>query len=302
MSSIRFYPILNSNHIKMINLDTSSNHLLEFFDEIPRNIAVKRTKDVTILSDQNHKWAPEKHNLIFRKKITLNPSKLFGRNGIAPKGSIIGVATIYTSSKSLQTRVDYNDVLYETDETVEVELSYTAFPNELRNDFKIESFFYLKESASVLLDGEENLNNEMGVRLGVIFEHRFILSGDGSTFPTKVVSEKNGPLWWLATGYYLDDNIQDAVVLYINKSHPKYACFDYRDKANYSPELIEEIYINILFQLINKHVNELQEINFDDLPVNSLGLYLKFFIDAFELDLSNTDRIYYEISRRMRRK
>lgn len=304
MSKIQFYPTFNELYYDLSNVKIDSKFTLEYIDfndKIVRSISAKTHKDKTILKDSNNKWSPVVNNLIIRKKITMNTKHLFGKNGIAPMGSILGVATSYSSSKSLTRGVINNFYFSSDDEQVEFYIEYKFIENELRSDFIFESFIYLMDQANEVLAGEENLNNTIGVKLGTLLTHTFILTGDSSEFPTKIVSQPGSPLWWIDSGYHLDDVLQDAVMLYVNKSHKDYDKYDYRNKDKYNPDLIVEMYTSIVFQLINRHKDEYQDVNADDFSHNTLGEYIKFFVDAFSLDLTNPDKMYFEISRRFRK-
>lgn len=303
MNNISFYPTLDILDPKQYEFKINSNFELEYIDETTKEIKtikVKYSDDKTILRDLNDRWSPNFNNLIIRKKMSFNSSKLFGKNGIAPSGSQIGVYTTFKSSKSLQRGITENLEINQYDGIVEFYLEQRFEKNQIRSDFTLETILYLKEPSLEIYEDEIYLNNTKGMILGRLYEHKFLLSGDGSKFPTEIISDKDAPLWKVFTGGYLEDSIEDNILLEINEAHKDYKLFDYRDKENFNENFVKEVSISVVFQLVNKHREEYINSNKDDFGHGTIGSLLKHYIEGFNLDLSNIDEVFAEINRRLR--
>lgn len=303
MNNIAFYPTLNSIDINKLVIEDTPNFDLLYFDEKTKDlntINVKYFEDKIILRDLNDRWSHEYNNLIIRKKVTINSSILFGINGIAPSGSKIGICTAFKSNKSLQRGLTENIVISEEDGIVEFYLEHNFDKNQIRSDFTLEAIFYLKTPTLIVLEEEKYLNNTKGIILGTIYEHKFLLSGDGSRFPTKIIKDKDGPLWRILSGGYLDDSIEDNVLLEINESHKDYKLFDYKDRENFNENFVKEVSISIVFQLVNKHKEEYINANKDEFGHGTIGSLIRHYVEGYHLDLSNVEIVFSEINRRLR--
>lgn len=304
MSKFSMFPTLNSIGPLEDYFNITNNFEFTYNDNLNNTIKSLNPKiltDSTILKDSNHRWSPEFHNLYVRKKIVSTNQTLYGVNGIAPTGSIIGVATVFKSSRSLQRGILHNVIIDNSNSTFDFYMEYKFDVNQLRGDFTLETILYLNKSSSYISDEESHLNNIEGSILGVIYKHKFVLTGDSSLFPTKTIKSNRSALWEFKSGFSVEDMIEEGLMLEINESHKNYPLFDYKNKETYNGEFVKEVMISIVFQLIIKHKDEYVKYNEDEFQEGTIGSLIKFYIEAYNLDLSNNDKLYSQINRRIRK-
>lgn len=302
MNRLLFYPTYNDSYQSKIKLDISNSFQLEYRDGSNgrRTINAKHERNYTILVDQNHMWTSEFNDLLILNKVKLDSTALFGENGIAPYNSKIGVATSFSSIKSSQRGINKNIILDKDSGEVEFYLEYHFGPNYLRSEFDISLILYLDTPATELLLNEENLNNTQGVNLGELYTRKFLMDGDGSTFPTETVKVPGGPLWSLRTGFHVEDPVSESLLLMINESHKDFDLINFQKKEKYDKELIKEISISMVYQIIVKHRDEY--INYkDEFSHNSVGSLIKYYVTVYNIDLSDPDKIFEAISKGIRK-
>lgn len=304
MSNIVFYPRLN---ISTTNITKDNQFTFEYIDRNDYNKikTFNANQDVnkTILLDKHNKWSSKVYNLTIRKGYKLDVSNLFGKDGIAPSNSSIGVATIFKSSKSLQRGIKNNLIIEHSDNLKEVEfdMEYNFTINELRDDFELELILYLERSVLELHSEEKHINNIQGTVIGTLEQHRYLLTGDGSAFPTQIISKIGEPLWRLSMSSDVSDSIQDGISLIINDKHKDYKLFNYLDKDSYNRDFIKEVSISIVYQLVNYYFDEVKDYDEETFSYDSIATLIYHYIKIYDLDKTDKNRFFDKINGGIRR-
>lgn len=304
MNNINLYPTIDQLDIKVEDILIEQRIIFEYSDfenRTRRSMNPINEGNTIILRDQQHRWSSETDNLFIRKKFKLKTSKLFGENGIAHMSSIIGIATIFTSNNSLQRGSKENTDFRIIDEDLEFYLEYEFDKNQLRGDFSLELILYLKEVTDEIDEKEIHLSNIQGSILGSLYKLNFKMSGDTSSFPTITSKKGKEALWKFHSGYSIFDSINDSILLEINEDHRDYSLFDYKNKETYNANFVKEVMISIIFQLIIKHREEFIDNNTIEFDEGTIGFLVSYYIDIYDLDLSNISNIFVQISKGIRK-
>ncbi len=305
-SSINFYPTLDKPLLGLFepkvdflfyyDADNGTQTVLEIKKE-GKNITFKDTKE----------WDPYNKSLMIVANIEYEHAcYLFGENGIAPNGAVLGVALeIYSNSGKFRQVYFDNDIkITNTNEHIKLFPLFVRIPkNTINRDLTINVLVYLKEKSTSVLEEESFLNNDEGVILGSLSSFTVYLSGFGSLFPiyTKAIDDKK--LWLLEIDYDdpTEDKLSDSVKLILNTNSKDYPCIDQNDKEHFCPKLMYEIVASVMVILIT----DLKERNFLEnldgkYADGSIMQFIKYYKETLGLDIrdpndvSSTLRDYFE--------
>lgn len=299
MSKLLLYPTLNGDLLKKIKFNGDEKLQFYFTDkekQVDLSIGVDYVNNSTVLmNDSNNRWFVEHNNLIIKRKLEFYTSGLFGRSGIAPKNSTIGIAIKYGSSSSAY-RVTKNISSFDSlTEKVEIDGKFQFEKNTIRDEVKFSYILYLKDIPDIIEYEEKHLNTTVGTILGTLLEVDLIFSGNKSSFNTVLVDDKSLPLWYLRMDFDPTNLVRDSVELVINKSHRDYGLFDYNDKI-YDRFFLEEVKISIVTQIIVRSLDFKSEIDELEFEVGTLGHLVKYYYQIFNLDTDRMEDVYKAVS------
>lgn len=304
MNKFLFYPTLNRIHLDNINLVKEDNFRFYFNDNdkgIQRQVIVKNTKDSKLLiSDRNNIWYIDQHNLIIKKTLSLNPKYLFGKNGIAPINSIIGIAIKYTSSTSRHRGVKHISDLRYDDNIKEIETEFNFNKGIINDDVQYRIILYLKDITGIINDDESHLNKVKGTILGVLDEVMFNFRGSGSFFNTVKINNPKEVLWYLRADFEPDSDVKDSIEMVINEGHKDYGLFDPNNKLKYNIDFIREVTISIVVMIINKGYQFINEIDNNEYDVGKVGHLIKYYLSLFNINNNNIEEVHKLVSKGIR--
>ena len=253
-NNIIFYPTLDSKMFDEICPQTSysfsfdsKNGIIQLESSVEQNTIKLDVGDTY--------WNFDDFNLIFNATLKLkNLNKLFGKFGVAPSNSILGVCLAWYSAQSKIRGLIKNDCPIKKDDT-EKELSFTCDLPKKRiiGSININIAFYLKECDKKVDLEERFLNNKENVLLGFLDEKILLLNGVGSLFPIRIESLSEDRLWKVSINY--DDPyttlLSDGLVLVLNSNHKQFSFID-PESPNYCERLVDEIVCNSIATLLFK--------------------------------------------------
>lgn len=250
-AKISLYPTLNDELMSKIRFQTSA---YEFYykaddNEFPLNPEEVNNNpcDVKIL-DKKGIWTPDDYNFCIRRKYFVRTYQcLFGRDGIACRNAIIGVALRWASSDSKQRGVIKIGVLHNSAKDEEFKLDYEFPAAQLRGVVELTTVLYLEKPGTPLWD-EKHLANNYGCILGELDRITARLDGTGSEFPVFYTDKPLLPLWYIQCEWDdpTIDQFSECISIFINRSNKNYKFLE-KDE-----HLLREIMASALFLLISK--------------------------------------------------
>lgn len=271
------------------------NKTQNLYDEIK----VDHNDNPIIFKDQNQRWYYGNDNLKIMKRVNFNTKPLFGKDGIASRRSTLGVGIFWKSKKTMRRGVKEIAQFTYADELVDSSAEIVFDDKKIRDELEIEVIIYLVEHVEDMNDQNNLYAKTPGTILGKLDYKKIIFTGSGSLFPTISISDKDAPLWSLSMYTDFDDNIENVLNLIINEAHPKFKLLNVNDKSNYSEALVEEISINIIYQIIINSIDQ-KELLKDNYPDGTLGSIVRYYINIYNIDLDTKEDIYYKISKGVR--
>lgn len=296
------YPTLNEIVVKNINYK-ETQFVFKYNNEIQNSIdeiKIDESKDTIVFEDQNKNWFYKENNLIIEKEINFNPQKLFGLNGLVAKDSQLSLAVIWKSRKTMIKGIKkYSSFTVEQDNVAE-NIEITFGKNDLRDDVTIEIVIILEKNSAQPTYIEGKFANNPGSIVGVLETKKLIFVGDGSMFPVSIVELKDGPLWFLDIDFAFENLVEESICLKINKSHKKFHLLNKEDKEKFDEELLEEITINVVFQIMLEYNDKASLFEEDEYEEGTIGSLISYFIKAFEPNNSSISNLYKSLSKGIR--
>lgn len=309
MNNLSLFPKLNDSHIKKINYNQHEDvkfsfkktNESDFYD-----IKISNTASANIyFNDEYSRWVYPFHNLRYNKTIKFNPKHLFGKDGIAPARSKIGVAIKWESRGSMLSGIKHQFSFGKDEGFIEKEISIFFKEKTLRNGVDIFIVFYLYEKDSQGGSfGEEYLNNDEGVIIGLLEKKTLNFKGIGSEFPVETIDDKKQGLWFVNfTDFDYEKNLDECMKVVINQAHKNFHLLNFEEKK-FNKELLEEIMISVVYQFILRAKEDYEMfINDDEYYENgTVGQLLNYYLKLFNIDLKNiaSEELFMEINRRLR--
>ncbi len=229
-NSFNMYPVLtpemtDTAGVKAETFEFMYNEGREIYPLNITDISQNENNISAAIEDPRCEWYPEKYNLGFSYSISIeHPSAFFGKDGIASRKSILGIAIRWMSVRS-----EHRGVIHVGDfSCTETELTFTVnhkfAKSVLKGSLVLETILYLKAYGDPDFD-EGLLASSTGTVFGTINTREIFIDGNGSVFPIATVSDPSKPLWWV---YYdsldplLDPFDDEYVEIRLNRAHPAF--------------------------------------------------------------------------------
>lgn len=256
MNELSFFPTLTEELIDSCDC-RCSKYIFSYNDQRQEQELKQSGKSTIKLSEATDSWKIEQDGLIFRKEIKItHPHLLYGKQGIAPCGSEIGICIMWTNRFLTQTGyiLPNSDSILSTGRTC---IFYHEFmPGEIKGDLELSLIFYLKNKAESITADEEHLNNEVGVTLGEIETIALDFNSIYMEFPIEECNVSDQPLWWVEFSQWEDPRVdlfsKENICLYLNTAYDDCPMVGENIK---NLELLIQI-ISTTYLLIFKNLNE----------------------------------------------
>lgn len=300
-NEISFFPLLNSTLLNKIGYEASEYDLFYIYEEETRllnsnSFEEKRSSsDFIKIIDEHGEWTPDKHELSYKKTITINNHRfLFGDNGVACDDAILGVAIGWTSKTSNQRGMEIVGYFDFSEEYVNFEYEGIFLPGTIKGKITFEVVLFLAESGNPALN-QSHLANKSGMILGSLDTVNVFIDGDGSMFPIVEVQEPSQPLWWVNCDWIdptTDSFSEENVKICLNRSHASYRTMFSNNVMN-SPLLLEIVASSIAIILIKLKDGEywqeiLSKSNFEPGSIAQAAIY---FIEVFDLEMDSPEKL-----------
>ena len=245
-NKIIFYPTLDVNSKVLDEICPQTSYVFSFESKNGIQQLHSSVEQNTIKLDIGDTyWNFDDFNLVLAVSVKLKHlNKLFGKFGIAPSNSLVGVFLEWYSSQSkIRGLIKSQTPITKNDE--EKEFLFTCeFPKKrILGSININISFFLKESDKNVDIEEKFLNNKENVLLGLIDEKILLLNGVGSLFPVRIESLPDEERLWKVSINYDDPYttlLSDGMVLVLNSNHKQFS-FINPESPNYCDKLANEI-------------------------------------------------------------
>jgi hypothetical protein len=291
---INFYPTLESCDLARLGAIVKYRFSFEQNGE-DEEIDFSEANRCITLNTKNCNWDPINFDLKLTVTVSLSDaSALYGENGVAPKGSILGVCLEWYSQKAkIRDVIRTNKSIENNEDKQSIEFSTVFRKNTFNGSVDVNVLLFLKGSTKNPSIEENYLNNTEGVILGTIDSKSVFMTGVGSLFPIYTKSSPNGKLWDLEISYDdpTTDQLSDSVKLILNSAHKDYCLLDVNDK-HYCDRLIVEIISEAVTVLICQLRDE-QYLDKVGGPYadGSIMAFVKYCKEILGLDISSVSSI-----------
>ena len=228
-------------------------------------------------------WRIERDGLRIRKTVRIEtPKILFGKQGVAPRLSKLGMYIIWNNAGLTQMGV-IKPIVDKTRKRFT--FCHEFLPGQISGSLELKLNLYIDEPAQTIQSDEQGLMNETGVSLGQIEVVQLNLSNEFMDFPTREITDPSLPLWWLELKDW-EDPTQDSfdrnhVQLYVNTAHKaSKVLLDDKKGINLLVEIVSTS-ILLIVQKINEHELLQKTIDNVDLVPGSISSFIyKFYLDC----------------------
>ena len=272
--SALFYPTLTEDMITDAGI-ISGEYIFDFKLQDRYELLQSSGKGKIRLEQPGGDWRIERDGLRIRKTVRIEtPELLFGKQGVAPHSSKLGMYIIWnnaglTQMGVIKPTVDGTRTCFT--------FCYEFLPGEISGSLELKLNLYIDEPAKTLQPGEQDLMNETGVSLGQIEVIRLNL--------TREITDPSLPLWWLELKDW-EDPTQDSfdrnhVQLYINTAHKaSKVLLDDKKGIDILVEIVSTAYLLIISK-INEHEFLQKTIDNVDIAPGSIASFVyKFYLDC----------------------
>lgn len=223
MNELSFFPVLTEELIEDCGCRCGKYTFSFVYQDQKRELA-QSGKNTIKLSDPLEIWKIEDEGLSFEKKVEIShPHLLYGKQGVAPRGSEIGVCIIWTNRSLTQTGYILPSTDNQTPTGRTCTFIYTFTPGEIKGDLELSLVLYLKNSSKEVAYDETHLINEEGVTLGELELISLDFNSIYMEFPIEECNAKDQPLWWVEFSQWEDPRVdlfsKENVCLYLNTAH-----------------------------------------------------------------------------------
>lgn len=299
-NTFNMYPVLTQELIEEIShkSDDFDFSYSEDYEIFPLELKDKNGASDSFsakLYDTRCVWYPDANNLIIRKSgIIESPEKLFGADGIAVSDAVIGVAIIWSSTKSQQRGIIPCGHFVRTTKKFEFASEYRFEKSTIMGSILLQLVLYLKKAGNPSTE-ELFLNNSSGTVYGILEQCEIYTDGNGSVFPISTVNEPGKPLWWV---YYdssadpLNDSFdEENVEIRLNRAHPSFNALKIDASLKESPLFIEVLSsaLCIIIDSVKENLGSEWEsiIDSQDFAHGSIAEAVYYFIHKLEWDISS---------------
>ena len=299
-SAFNMYPMLTLELIKESGFSTKpfEYSYIDDNEDYPLNLegfSGAQESFSACLQDPRCVWYPSTNKLIVRKNGEIkNPTVFFGKNGIAPKDAVLGVAIIWISSKSDQRGSIQCGSFSAQSNNFEFSIEHQFEKNSVKGSLLFQLVIYLKKSGNPAND-EFHLNNISGVTYGIIEQCEIFIDGNGSVFPISTVNMPGEPLWWV----YYDESVDPMVDLFddenvgirLNRAHPLFELLKIEASLKESPFFVE-VLSSALMVMVNSVRDGLghdweRMIESQEFVHGSIAEAVYYFIHKLQWDVSS---------------
>jgi len=302
-ANVSLFPMLNEILLNKIRFQASPYSIYYIRDEEEYSLSAEEMDGATKLYkivDTNGIWSPDEYNLCIRRKYSLRTYQcLFGKNGIACKNAVLGLAIVWTSADSKQRGVLPICELKNSIEDTEFMLEHDFSVAQLRGIVEFTTVIYIKEAGTPAWE-ESHLANEYGCLLGELDRYAIKLDGIGSIFPMYEVNAPGQPLWYIKCNWEDPrfDKFEECIEVYLNKAHKNYKYID-KTKRTYDDQLLKEIMASALCTIIIKLKEEKTYwdtvANDEDTDNGSICEAVSYFLNTLEWDASSLEKLSLSI-------
>ncbi len=301
MNNLFFYPILTDELTEQSGCIAHPYEFSYYFNGEERKLK-SNNKSVVKLEDSWESWKIENDGLRIHRAIEFEyPEVLYGPNGIACKNAEIGICIIWTN-KTLTQMGTIQPVISEMNgSTQKTIFDYEFHAGEVSGDLELETILYIKRASQTILDGEEILMNETGVKIGIVDVCRLDFGSIYMDFPVQEINSKTQPLWWIEFGSWADPRLdlfnEDNIRLYLNTAYD--CCPRIGDSISN-----ETVLIDIVAGAYTMIFQRLQEMDCLNATINDVGLepgsickIMFYFLSGCQIsiDTSSIERMHKTI-------
>lgn len=297
MNNVSFFKTLNEDMIADIGYQETPLEL--FFNKNGEKIEFETpvvnegaTKEVQ-LQDNSHSFDFTRDDIHYRKKITIqNHSYLFGEEGLVPPDGELGLAVKYYSKESQQ---QYTKILKKFDlgsaPIIDEPIAFNIPGGYFRKSIVLELLLF------AVTPIVKELPHTKGTVLGTLESTKYLLEGEGGTFPILHHEEPVGPgdpLWWVECNWEdaaIDLLHEDYVSLNINRKHPDAKDLKLEAMPRVSPmmkQIISSAILNIAFKVLDEY-NIAQLKNDENFEEGSVASAVSYFLDNMQEDVSSPE-------------
>lgn len=304
MSQISLYRKMNDNLKKKLDIGVSIPKISYLIKGEYKEIVLDEKFDgVLTINEFDSMWSPVEHNLEIRLKFSfINPSVLYGENGVTMPGNKIGLAVhMHSRTSNFQKTVKFGTIP-NINQNTEIDFYYDFPVSALRGDLDLDFFIYLQEC--------KVYNPKQATKVGMILSQEnihnlvIVVDGEGSSFPMSEFEDKDGPLWRLDRNWVeanIDTFDSSNVNLSLNIAHPLFEKIK-EGKQTVSRALMGDILVQAM-TLIIQQVIIVDEESIDEpsevLPDSILAAVL-YWVSTFDIDtsslfsISNSMKAYWD--------
>ena len=290
------YPVLNDNTIKNIFLGNSfiATYRINNHDKRLDIEEIDEGSFDYLIKCNDGEWNLDKYNLNISGTLRLqNINALFEgtTDRIADKDTVIGVSMSAYSRVSKINKIKqigsfkYGDI-DNLDFSYEINFDAKSLMDKMYIDFEL---FVESANKEVSI-----FSNKIGSKFGIINELIIELEGNGSIFPIVTFNDPKKPLWIMDINY---DTFDDAfssrtICLKINTAHKYYSVIGSEDITPNNSFMWKEILATFLENIILSIKGDYESLkNYGEYKEGSVGLFLQYLIDVFEIEASDLEHI-----------
>lgn len=237
-------------------------------------------------------WSIAEIGMMARFRLSVaNPSALYSM--VSP-GALLSVGVIVSSKESNRTEAFELSAL-NRDGPQEIAKNLNLESGVYRNEIRFRAVLYLKESGR-LVGGTASVP---GTILGILDEFQVVFDRQVGLFPTEVVSDPEGPLWWIVCRWSdisEDSFSKDNVVLCLNSANPWYSLIN-PDSPNFKDALFIEAMSSAVTTLMMeaKAQPEWSHVINDDAAEGTIAFMLSYMINTLGWDSSSPSSLSRDI-------
>lgn len=291
MTSFDLYPTLDGTRVSKIYNSVS---IADFYYHLEDNNEENKLKPIIVdapnhfsLLDEKAIWDKDKHDICFRKKITLtNIQFLFGPEGIACSDSDIGIGLLWYSQPSKQRGSKILGDFTRKDTNKEFICEYESEISQLRGIVNFSFILFVKKAGHPTPE-ELFLANTPGMILGEIENFSLFIDGGSSQFPIYEFEDPEAPLWMVEFNW--EDATSDSFISTVKLKLNAYRKQEF-EEAKLSTSLMNEIMSSVLLQFFLRIKDETELdaiIKGKNLEPYSVGSVAHYYIKNLNLNLDD---------------
>ncbi|SIS90186.1 hypothetical protein [Salimicrobium salexigens] len=303
MNNISFFKTLNDDMLADTGYQETPAKMY-FFKEgreivfTPEILTEGATKEV-LLKEETYSFDFSQDDLHYSKRITFqNHQYLFGKEGLVSEEGEIGLGVKYFSKESQQ---QYTKVLAsfkkDTPPLTDRLIDFVIPSGYFRGNVVIEIILFAVTPIA------EHFPLTKGTVLGKLESTKFLLEGEGGSFPILHHADPNEPLWWVDCNWEdaaIDTFHEDYVSLNINRQHPDAKDLKLDAMPQVSP-MLKNVITSALYIIAQKVIQEEYNLtskdDTSDFEEGSIASAISYFLKDIEEDKSSPEILAKEIQK-----